>query len=296
MCKKNYSWSIIRSLAAIAIFLASANVAYAAEFYLKANGDTAKQNKFIVDVYADAGRDQINAVSGTLRFSPNDLAIEEIQNGNSVINFWLEEPKPSINGINFAGITPGGWNGAKNLLFSIVFKAKKSGKTTIDFTNLEALKNDGSGSAATVSAVPLGLIISGNDKINYSLTAPDTLAPESFIVDVGRNPNIYNNDWFVFFHTEDKGGGLDHYEIAESKSDKASDLDWQRAESPYRLKDQTRKSVVFVKAVDKAGNQKIEKLSPAPKQVLNYWYLAVIILLIVLIFWRKKWLIIKWQR
>ena len=45
--------------------------------------------------------------------------------------------------------------------------------------------------------------------------------------------------------------------------------EWIRAESPYVLKDQKLKSYVYIKAIDKAGNERIEVI---PQKYPFQWY------------------------
>jgi hypothetical protein len=68
--------------------------------------------------------------------------------------------------------------------------------------------------------------------------------------------------WMVLFATQDKGSGMDHYEVRE--------VDpllpwwgsgWHVAESPYLLEDQTLRSAVYVRAYDNDGNVREESLA-----------------------------------
>ena len=77
------------------------------------------------------------------------------------------------------------------------------------------------------------------------------------------------------------------YKVAESpyKTDNYDSLSWQDAESPYLLGDQSLTDYIYVKATDKAGNERVEMVLPqsAGSPSLAFW--IIIILLICLITW-----------
>src|SRR5207247_2300689 len=123
----------------------------------------------------------------------------------------------------------------------------------------------------------------------------DTVPPEPFEPQISRNPNIFNGKYFLSFAAQDKGSGIDHYEVCEDIGYRIQDLGkiiarflniksyslnscFVTAESPYQLQDQTLKSVIFVKAIDKAGNERIVKVNT--KNALA-WYENYFIWLII---------------
>ncbi|OGH83817.1 MAG: hypothetical protein A2261_03705 [Candidatus Magasanikbacteria bacterium RIFOXYA2_FULL_44_8] len=113
----------------------------------------------------------------------------------------------------------------------------------------------------------------------------DVDAPESFKPEIAQDPNIFGGKWFLAFATQDKGSGIDHYEIREDLGFRIKNLggiikkflipksyllnSWQEVESPYVLKDQKLKSWVYIKAIDKAGNERIEVI---PQKYPFQWY------------------------
>jgi hypothetical protein len=97
----------------------------------------------------------------------------------------------------------------------------------------------------------------------------DTTAPELFTINIYRDPKIQDGKYFIAWTTTDKQSGLDHYEVFETNpwrfgffqsSDQMTY--WQRAESPYILKDQNLRSKIMVKAIDKTGNERISEYNP----------------------------------
>ena len=88
----------------------------------------------------------------------------------------------------------------------------------------------------------------------------------------------------MVFATIDKTSGVDYYEVKEGKHD------FQRAESPYLLEDQSLRSKISVRAVDKAGNERIAEIIP-PFKVS--WKDIVILLAILIGIGVILWIISK---
>jgi len=71
-------------------------------------------------------------------------------------------------------------------------------------------------------------------------------------------------------------------------------------ESPYLLKDQKLKSFIYVKAVDKAGNERIATL--APRYPLKWyekwenWIIIIIVTFILYLLWKVIKSKIKYQK
>ena len=95
--------------------------------------------------------------------------------------------------------------------------------------------------------------------------------------------NIKECGHFLIFSTTDKQTGIDCYEIKEGEKD------WKKEKSPYLLEDQTLRSIIKVRAVDKAGNERIIWIKPLKeaKEPLPYWLIILISIGII------SWLIYK---
>src|SRR3989338_3332078 len=113
---------------------------------------------FEVTLFVNTEQENINAFEGKIIF-PNDLLdLKEIRDGNTIVNFWVERPhKEQGTGdkkqgeIAFSGITPGGYEGEKGLLFSAVFRALREGVGVLEVKDVKALLNDGKGTPARLS-------------------------------------------------------------------------------------------------------------------------------------------------
>ena len=240
----------------------------------------------------------VNAVEGRIIFPEDMLVVKEISDGNSSINFWVERPRSELPGVViFSGVTPGGFSGVNNLLFSVTFEAKKTGMATISISNAKALQNDGEGTEAALSLRNVAVEIKAGDSSTRKEEVKDTVQPEPFALSVARNPSVYDGEWFVAFATSDKDSGVSRYEVKEFRFSFLSFLSpWTHAESPYVLKDQNLKSYTVVKAIDYTENERISIVAPQ-KSLSWYDYLSVFgILVVALAFcvfifktiWRRK--------
>ena len=128
----------------------------------------------------------------------------------------------------------------------------------------------------------------------------DSTRPEEFRPEIGEDPSIFEGKYFLSFATTDKTSGIDYYEILEIdergfKRGTKKEAEWKMGESPYLLEDQSLQSIIKVKAVDKAGNEKIAEIIP-PEKPFPYWTIPVIVICLVIISWIIKKYLLKKQR
>ncbi len=246
--------------------------------------DIKTNEQFVVSVTISSD-DSLNAVEGQLVYPSETLEVKEIRDGNSVINFWVEKPNSDTAGaILFSGITPGGFNGDNNFLFSVVFQAQQTGSATVALQEVQALLNDGLGTKADLTIENTTYNISEGDDTLHEETFTDTEKPEDFTPIVTKDESLFEGNYFLVFSTQDKGIGIDHYEIREGFFG-----DYITGESPYVLKDQSLNKKIYVKAIDKAGNEKVAILSaqhPLPWyqriEILGILFLLVIVAIVAL--------------
>ncbi len=213
----------------------------------------------------------VNTVDGTITYPHDLLEVQEIRDGNSIINFWVQHPTIDIQGISFSGIIPGGYQGEDAFLFSVLFKAKKTGKGTLAVTNVEMLENDGKASKLLVRSKILTYSIRKNESSvpPTVLFVQESTMPEAFKAEIGQSSDIAHGNYFLTFATQDKGSGISHYEVKEGLFGT-----YATATSPYVLLNQNLDTKIYVKAVDKDGNERIEVLYP---QNWHPWYSNYII-------------------
>lgn len=239
--------------------------------------------QFRADLFLDTEKEDLNAIEGKIAFPADYLEIKEIRDGNSIINFWIERPRAGDGEIFFSGIIPGGYQGQKGFLFSVVFQAKASGNDVIEIRDAKVLLNDGKGTPAKTIISNFQFSISKEaSKFKFQdLSFEDTYPPEEFAPEISQDPNIFDGKYFLVFATQDKGSGIDHYEVCEKIKTRCA-----IAESPYLLKDQGLRSYIYVKAFDKTGNERIAVVFPRyPLKWYEKYLFWIIIIIVVLVYY-----------
>lgn len=265
------------------LFLISYFVNAATLYFEPTEGNYAKGDTFIKNLILDTQNETINAIEAKISYPVDLLEVKEISTGNSILELWTNQPSATKGIVSFAGGKPDGYKGKDGKVISIVFKVLKNGEGEIKIdNNARVLLNDGKGTETKVETKSALINTAGSKTTEdewEKLLKSDKIPPQPFKIKLSKDPFVFGNQHFISFATTDKETGIDYYEVLESplnnKSNKASV--WTRTESPYLLKDQSLKSEIMVKAVDKAGNERIEKLNPQKKG----YYLIILILLIV---------------
>ncbi len=245
--------------------LISAESVLASRFSLEINPENTAGTgtPFPIDVSLIA-TSSVNAITFTISMSGAEIV--DFSDGNSVVPIWVERLHKIGDGQwSASGIIPGGFLGDGKVL-RLYLKGDSPGSVKIAAGG-EFYQNDGSGTKEIeVPFVWTMMLVEGkiNPPIDYS---QDMESPETFVPVLGKVPGEQGEVWAVTFSTQDKGSGIDYYEVAESpstsKEDAYTDVQWVRTESPYILKDQSLGSWVYVKAVDKKGLSTIQSLAPS---------------------------------
>jgi len=293
--RKKYIFYFLFSIFCVGILLSTfcflfSGSALAAEVSFDAKTQEIKTGQsFEVGVFLNTESENINAIEGILRFPADILEFKELNDGNSFINFWVERPsRRAENEIIFSGITPGGFNSEKGLILSAIFEARKEGVAKFEIDEARALRNDGTGSTATLTITPFEVVVSKEipAEIPVLPKVRDIEKPESFVPEIAADTSIFEGKWFLVFATQDKGSGIDHYEVCEGKRKCIA------AESPYLLQNQDLDEEIVVKAVDKSGN---ERVATIPAQKSHAWYknysllVILIIVAIAYLIWKILW-------
>ena len=258
--------------------------------------------QFQVDLIIDTKQKSINAFEGRVTFPSDLVEIKEIRDGNSIVNFWIERPQKRQGEIIFSGITPGGFSGQNGLIFSLVFESLKEEQGVIEIQNAKALLNDGLGTESSLTTQNLVFKIK-----DLGIAAPlyplkDTDPPDSFTPKIANDPTLFDGKHFLVFATQDKKAGINRYEIKETRNKKIGTwmTRWRIAESPYILRDQDLRSYIFVKAVDNAGNERVEIIAPQNplrwyESMSNWAIMLLITTIIIYILWSLKAKHRRWQ-
>jgi len=275
----------------------------AAELYLKSSQNSYFPNKiFKVEIHLDVkSGENVTAVEGNIKYNPQDLTAIEFLKGNSILTF-VEKPKinQEEGRVIFSGIIPGGYTGRlpgdpgeSNLLGTIVFKALKTtnSQTLIEITkNSKILVNAGEELKNNLAFNSLNIKINSQEMVFNPLNELEKIKEEDKTPPEEFKPEIVkiDNQYFLIFRSVDKQSGIDHYEISLFKKNCLGQLNlfnfFEKAESPYPLSEIDLNKVIQVKAVDKAGNERIAALYPkiSSLECKNYLIWGIILVIIIL--------------
>lgn len=224
-------------------------------------GDT-----FILSVRLEPESECVNAAHVEVAYQKELLRAVDFSRGDSIFSLWVEEPKIDLERgvVTFSGGIPGGYCGRikgdpvlTNILGKIVFTAINTDESEARITLTEsslAYLNDGSGTLAPLSRAEAVFLLATTSQTtgNPWLTevGEDDVPPEAFTVEIQSTRGVFDGHYYAVFSTVDKQSGIDHYEIFEKDA-------WKPVTSPYKLYDQSLHSGVQIKAIDKAGNERL---------------------------------------
>jgi hypothetical protein len=270
------------------------NLSFGAEIFFEGKDRQIAVNQlFEVEVFLNTETENINAIEGKFVFPAEFLELREVRDGNSIINFWIERPKISLEGeITFSGITPGGYSGNKGLIFSLIFQSKREGEGILTIRDSRVFLNDGLGTRINLPVSKLSFSIKKEIPPEPLPEIPkDTMPPESFLPQVAQAPEIFGGKYFLVFATQDKGSGIAEYFVFETsiKRTKIYENEWKLTQSPYLLKDQKLRSYVYVRAKDRAGNERVAMVPPKNPLAWyeNCYFWFIIIGVIIYLVFRK---------
>lgn len=236
-----------------------------AKFYLETPTQIA-DNKIIVPIYVNTESESINTFEVKLQISDN-LIFRDYLEKYSIVSLWVESPYIENNIITFSGIIPGGFIGKKGKLIDLIFEIKDSGNNYYQIKFLptsQAFLNDGYGTKITPKVSSYFFPLS-ETRVSQELLV-DNYPPDHFKVYLQRDKNLFDNKYFIVFKAKDRQSGIAYYEVAEVQSYAPAKIQnifqFKKSDSPYILNDQSLRSYVYVKAVDKFGNERIEVLKP----------------------------------
>ncbi len=288
---------------AITMFVAVVSIfapltASAAILYVNpTQGTYGVSDTFIADVRLDNQNECVNAAHVEIRYPTDVLRAVDFSKGNSILSLWIEEPKIDTEKgiITFSGGIPGGYCGRipgdpvlsnvlGKIVFSVIATDKRSATVSIADTSVMYL-NDGQATPAKLALQSATYLISQTplSAANpwLSQVGEDKTPPDAFVISVESTRGVFGGNFYAVFATQDKQSGVDHYEIFERGT-------WLPVTSPHELKDQKLIAEVQIKAIDKAGNERLGTYvtGSAPPRVpkeVNYPILvAVLIVLLAL--------------
>lgn len=249
---------------------------YGATFHFSGVQNIPQGGEGVLVFNVDTLNEKINAVSGEILI-PGGVEIQKILTGGSVIVLWLEKPTFSGNKIVFSGMTPGGFQGNKEL-FSLVVRPTTGYPIPFTLSGLEAYKNDEEGTAIETTAQTFVLRPSSGD--GTQVTFDDQIPPEVFVPVIATDPALFDGKPFVSFVAQDKGVGVARYEWASSYLFSPDESDWKPAESPLPLSQGLLWQKIHIRAVDALGNA-TEVSIGAKRHYALIWFGGIIGLLVL---------------
>lgn len=229
-------------------------------------GQYGRGDTFILSVRLEPEEECVNAAHVEVAYPKESLRAVDFSRGDSIFSLWVEEPKIDLERgvVTFSGGIPGGYCGRikgdpvlTNILGKIVFTAINTDESEARVTFTEssaAYLHDGTGALAPLSrAEALFRLATTSQTAGNPWLAEvgeDTVPPEAFTIEIQSTRGVFDGHYYAVFSTVDKQSGMDHYEIFEKDV-------WKPVTSPYKLYDQSLRSGVQIKAVDKAGNERI---------------------------------------
>ena len=251
---------------------------------------------FLLAVHISAGV-PINVIDLSIDF-PDGMRPVDVSDGNSVVSMWIQKPSydESTHTLTLTGFIPGGFVGQDGTVATVRVAADKAGSYTIALNRAAShiYLNDPPARDDTIAGGTVSLRASAT-KSNISNEIPDAFPPEEFTPQVAQMPTDTGVAWMLIFNTQDKGSGIDHYEVREMDPLMPFGSVWKTAQSPYLLQDQTLGSRVEVRAIDKNGNVRVEVLESErvvsrlfTYKVFGTEVLALILVMILAVaVWRK---------
>ncbi len=293
---------ILLLILVICCLLIVASYTEAAVLYLEpASGEYQPGDSFMVAVKIDTEGECINTIEANLNFSQEVFQAIDFSKGESIITLWVKPPTIEQDSglISFSGGIPGGYcgrvpgdPGISNIVGEIIFRVvsravPRSSAQVVFQDDSQVFLNDGLGTKANLSTQGAVFDIVGvsgliKDEWKKELEK-DEILPEPFEIEIHKEEIVFNNKYFITFLTTDKQTGLDHFEIKEGKGG------WIIRDSPYLLQDQNLRGIIKVKAVDKAGNERVaEYTPPALREAFPLWGVVVVVIGIGVVLWIIK--------
>lgn len=213
-----------------------------------------------IDLVLDPEGEDINALDITVQFPSDNLEFRRALLGDSLVSMWISNPKALGSEIKFAGIMPGGFSGViepetnkllPGTVASFLFLPTSVGSVQLGVTSAKLSQNDGKATLVPYTTLPA--LITIGQSVNTSTTLyklDDSAPPDDFKPIIFKSRHVYGGKYALAFNATDKDSGVDHYEVKEGSED------FRRAESPYLLEDQTLGSIIYVRAIDSAGNER----------------------------------------
>lgn len=287
-----YNHKILIVLFSLVTFCISARSVYAVYLEMKPSSDiVGLYEQFYVDVYLNAEGETYNGIEGKIVFPSDKLSFIRSEDGKSMVDLWIKNPSEEIKGeIDFAGLMSYGFSGVIDPfnpkvklggpIIRLVFEAKNPIDKGYLTSNMQVTIADGLGSVVEIPQKSISITVQHTEN-PYTYKSESKLSP-SIDAYVTRDINLYDNKYTLIFQAYDKGSGIKDVMVREGNGD------WKKVESPYLLEDQSRHSIIYVRAVNNNGISYITSIDALPYNKYLFYVIGFIFIVLILIILKKK--------
>lgn len=242
---------------AFLLLAVSATPLYAAELSIEAPLGSAG-SPILLPVVFTAGDESVNVVEGSIAI-PEGMTIEHLDTSGSAFPLFASGPTymPSSHTVEFtAGSETGIGAHEVALVFVIQARAEREATYEVSPGVIAAYASDGAGTKVAVAARTAHVSI--GPKGGVQVDALPKGAPRALLAEIGKEDSLFEGKWFLTFFGGTHGAPIERYEVREG---------WWRfpvsADRYYVLKDQARRTTLFVTAIDTNGNRTSVLVPPA---------------------------------
>lgn len=245
----------------------------------------AQQQQFYVDVALDTEGASINGIQGSISFSDSTLSFVRAETGASNITLWVDNPTLKGNTLTFSGIIPGGFDGLINPfdqsrklpggIVRLIFAGKAAGRAAITTSKVGATLNDGTGTLETISDTTT--VVQVSSSVAPSTYSTADIVPPTITASVVSEKDLFDGKQALLFTATDKESGIAHVDLREGNGE------WSAIESPYLLRDQSRKGILSLRAYDAAGNATSIAIAPPVSKTSSAAVIIILVLIAIII-------------
>lgn len=270
----------IGSIALAVVFLCTPLTTHALSMFVEQPKNPVRAGDTVVlRVFINTEGKDINTVEGTLSVR-GTVDFNAITTSNSIMSLWPQKPSLNKNEISFVGGTPASVYGTKLSLFNIALTPKTPGDLIFHAKELTGYTSDGIAAAVRGGDTSTTIRVNPAGPVAYNELAEaivnDRTPPAPFSIEIGTEPTIENGKYFVTFYTEDAESGINRYEVRESG------FPTVRSGSPYILQRQNLTGTVEVRAIDNAGNARVQVFELEARRPVALIILTLILLATIL--------------
>ncbi len=236
----------------------------------------------LLNVYVDTGGAEINVIEGSIRVLGN-VVIESVNTGGSVFSIWQTQPIIIGKEITFVGGTPVSVTGKNNKVVTIAIKPLSIGDIKLETLSFQGYLADGKGTIiagepSEFESITVGKS-TGQPIDESALQDQDTVPPNPFTIEIGREGGFTDGKLFLSFISSDDGSGIKYYEVKEGE--KIATV----LQGIYVLQNQNYSGKVIVTAFDNAGNVRVQQINIGWSDKLWIIYVLVSVSIVLSVYY-----------